>query len=440
MGLFDWLSHRKASQSFSFSKEDEGWRALTHNNNRDLSPLQHDRMLRIAEYLDSVSGLAHVIINIPNQYIFADGFRVECKDEQKDVNTFMKHPGNQMQRIFPKRMRELRLLGETFIPFFFDQSGVMVLGYISPFAVEDIICDPHNGLFAIGVKVRVGAGKPEKYFRVYNEKAAISADGQKLAESFTDGECFYFAVNTPLYGVRGRSVLLPVMDSIDLYHKNFISESDAYQRQRGVLWDVSLRGLNNNEVMERAKDINVPTGASLRVHNESEEWKALSPAHNASNYTEFSRNQLLNILGTYSIPEHWYANGGDTNRSTAEAMSEPTKKMLKSWQDEFGHILEFIVQTAISKKKRGGSVPEVTCVWSPLTQKDNSKIASGFTMTVNGVVLAIESGLMTQETGVAMIASSAVAFGVDIHPEEELQGAQQEHQARKAEDSFEFAQ
>ena len=186
-----------------------------------------------------------------------------------------------------------------------------------------------------------------------------------------------------------------------------------------------------------------PKPGSVRVHNDSEEWQALAPALQSVDSDTLARLFRNHILGAATIPEHWFGGGGDVNRATAGEMGDPTFKVFSMRQRTWRYILEavgtYVIRQRLAKHygsdQRGASNPDdyaITAVFPELTTRDTTSYAAALQQVVTSVGLAIDRGLMSEETALAMIALIAARLGLEIDPTAELVAARVD-EARRAE-------
>jgi hypothetical protein len=65
----------------TIDKDEDNWRPLTGDVERDLSPVTQERMRKMALYLWESNPLANRLIEMPLAYLLAEGVRLTCKDE-----------------------------------------------------------------------------------------------------------------------------------------------------------------------------------------------------------------------------------------------------------------------------------------------------------------------------------------------------------------------
>lgn len=414
--------------------DEDGWRSLSGDVKRDLSPITQKRMRDMALYLWETNLLANRLIELPLGYILGEGVKLHCDNEDSQVilKRFWRDPINQMDLKLNKKARELAIFGEQLYPTFVNEhTGHVRLGYVDPALIETVVVDPDNSEQPIGIvtcKDRKGIARRYKII-VNGPEDVFSLRTQEIRKTFTDGEAFYFTINDLSNGRRGRSDLLAQADWLDGYDQFLFGELDRAQFMRAFLWDVELKGSTPEEVAARAKAIAPPSPGSVRVHNDSEVWSAVTPDLKAQDSTTNASLFRNHVLGGGTIPEHWYGGGGDVNRAVGAEMGEPTFKMFSMRQKTLKHILESIGIYVLRQAalKSGGSEPdlederfEVEAIFPEMTAKDTSKYAAALQQVVVGASIAVEKGLMTEETAIKLINAIAGRLGIEIDASEEL--------------------
>lgn len=427
--------------------DEQNWRPLTGDAARDLSPLDQVRMQRLAAWLWERNPLANRLIELVTAYLLGEGVWLTCRNDDGAavLRRFWTDPINRLQVDLEAMVREGELYGEQCYPAFVNEmNGAVRLGYLDPSLIETVVMDPDNPKLPIGVvTVRDKKGNPRRYRIVIagDEQALFSARTRRIRETFADGPCFYKRSNNLLGGKRGRSALLSSMDWLDGYDEFLFGELDRARDLRTFLWDVTLTGATAEDVKKRAAEIAPPEPRSVRVHNDSETWEAKTAELQATDSSEAARLFRTHVLGGQTIPEHWFGAGGDVNRATAGEMGEPTLKVLTLKQRGWKYFLEemgrWVLQQAADAGQLAGYDPTADD-WMPeaqfpeLTAKDTTRYAAALQQITASVVVAIEQGLMTEQTALTLIESVAGRLGVEFDPEAELQKARVERAARRA--------
>lgn len=436
----------------SIDDDDDQWRPLGGDAKRDITPMTGRRMRECSVHLWESNLLANRLIELPVAYLLAEGVEIKVNDEdaQKWVNAFWNDPINNLDIKLPKKVRELALFGEQCWPAFVNEhSGHVRLGYLDPGNIKSVITDPDNIEQPIGIAtVADKRGKKRRYKIIVNgPETMFSRKTQGIRESFDDGECFYFSINSLSNGKRGRSDLLPQIDWLDAYDHFMFGELDRADFLRAFIWDVEMKGLDQDQINERVKKMTPPSPGSIRAHNESETWHAETPSLGAGDTEGIARLFRNHIIGGATIPEHWYGGGGDVNRATGESMGEPTLKMCTMRQREIKHILESLAMFQINRRldPSGASTLDPgdydadlmpSAVFPEMTAKDTTKYASALQQVVVAVGMAVERGLMTDLMALKLIQSVSERLGVEMDAEQELKDARNEASQREEDDVF----
>ncbi|MFD2299908.1 hypothetical protein QRO11_03695 [Paracidovorax citrulli] len=428
---------------------------LASMNDRDLAPMAQDRMQKLAEYLWQSNLLANRLVELPLAYLLAEGVTLQCKDQehQKLLNAFWSDPINNWPLKLQSRVRAYSLHGEQcYIAHVRDGDGFVRLGYLDPRQIATVVNDPANPEQPIGVVT-----KRDSRGRVYKYRVIVLGDDDKLfdantvrirAEDFADGDCLLYQVNKLPSGSRGRSDLLGQMDWLDAYDDFLFSELDRIGYLRSFVWDVTMTGADEAAVTKFEKTFVPPGPNSTFVHNDTVKLEAKTPDLQAADTTQSARLLRNHVLGGSTTPEHWFGGGGDVNRAAATEMGEPTFKMYSMRQSVLKLMLEEIGRYVLwCKAQARGETPDwasdewqVTAVFPELLNRDVTKFAAAMQSVASSVILMIEAGLLTEETGLKIVADVAQRFGQDFDAKTELESARKERddrkRARAAEDVF----
>lgn len=422
--------------------DEDQWRRLSGDGNRDLAPMTQDRMQRLAHFVWESNLLANRLIELPVAYLLSQGVRLQVDDAkaQAALDRHWKDGLNAWDLKLPKRVRELALFGEQCWPVFRSEAnGFVRLGYLDPALIETVVTDPDNREQPIGIVTkRDRRGQARRYRVIVNvPEAAFTQRTQEIRATFTTGDCFYFRVNDLSSATRGRSDLLAQLDWLDAYDQFLFGEVDRSTAARAFIWDVTLTGASPDEVRERASKITPPRPNSVRVHNDSEKWEAVAPSLNsydAANNAKLIRNHML---GGATVPEHWYGGASDVNRATGDSMAEPTEKVLEMRQTLLGYMLcevgSYVIRSAwgaLDRELRDEEVAildSLLCVWPQMTNKDTTKYAAALQQVTAACAQALAEGLISRLTALRLIAACAERLGVEIEPETELESALSEY-------------
>lgn len=427
------------------------YRPLTSDVQRNLSPVTHDRMQKMAVYLWETNLLANRLIELPIAFMLAQGVKLTVADDgnQKVLDRFWNDPINEMDMKLPKKLRELSIFGEQCYPAFVNEgNGLVRLGYLDPANINTVVMDPDNPEQPIGVVTKKDRkDKARKYRVIINGPEDVFTDRtqQIRANDFPDGDCFFFRVNDLSSGSRGRSDLLPQIDWLDAYDEFLFGELDRAKFLRSFLWDVTLKGATPEDVKKRASEFTAPSANSVRVHNDSEEWKTETPTLNSADSSEQARLLRNHILGGSTMPEHWFGGGGDVNRNAASEMGEPTFKMYSMRQNTFRYMLEsmgrFQLRQEFKRTNKDAEPDYGLPQWQPKAQfpemvsKDVSKFTAALSQAAVGAAAAIAQGLITKANAARILEKIAAELGVSYDADDEIEAVLKEKQKQAEDDA-----
>lgn len=435
-----WFSVREAAGQTTFANEDIGWTPLSGDKNRDLMPYDQRRMQDMAVYLWGYNMIANRMIELKVAHLLGGGVSWKVASDDPDlqslidqkVNDFWHFPTNQMDKFLIQFIRELGIYGEVCLPMFVSPyTGTVRIGYIPAVHIEEVIMSD-DGRSPIIIKTTQNqAGKCFQLKIIYSQsdETLFSEQDQYLRQLATDGECFFFAINNLIGSKRGRSDLAASFDWLDLYETFMFGEVERANISRTFMWDVKVTGATQEEITARAKATTAPKPASVRFHNENEEWKAESPSMGAYESAAAARLFRNHILAGNTIPEHWIGGGGDANRSTAEAMDDPTYKIFSMRQRELKQMVEEILnyvarQYFIAMGMPNQQTPEIHAIFPEMNPKDNSRYAAAFQQLTAGIVMNLQQNLISPETAIEILNTISSQMGVDIDAAIEIEKAQ----------------
>jgi hypothetical protein len=321
------------------------------------------------------------------------------------------------------------------------------LGYLDPSLIGTVVTDPDNGSQPIGVVTRKDKkGNSKRYQVIINgPEECFTSRTREIRATFTDGPCFYVRVNNMAAGGRGRSDLLAQADWLDAYDTFMFGELDRAKFMRAFFWDVKLTGATEEQVRKRAADISAPSPGAVRVHNDSEEWKAEAPDLKAADSSEHARLFRNHILGGATIPEHWFGGGGNVNKATAGEMGEPTFKVFSMRQGVWKIVLEdmgrYVLRQAALASGQGepdfeDPAFDVEAEFPELTSRDTTAWAAALQQVAAAALVMVNAKILTRETAVKIVAAVAGRLGVEIDADAEVAAAEAEGLASAAKDMF----
>jgi len=407
-------------------EEDIGWRKLTGNSERELVSTTQERMIEIAYWLWETNPMAGWMIDLMVAFVLGEGLPYEADDPdvKKILDDFWDNPVNRMSLYFPKHVGELGIFGELMFPAITaKQTGRLYLGYIDPAQINQVVTDPENVKMIIGVTLKdTQDGTGRKYKTILPDEAeyVISPKGKALRESFTDGECFYHAINNVTNSPRGRSDLIRVADWLDAYEQFLFDYADKWPLLNSFVWDLKVDSADTADIDAQVKKFTKKSG-SVYGHNDKITLTAVTPDLNAVDVAEGARLLRNHILGSRSIPEHWYGGGGDVNRATAGEMGAPIFKMLSMRQKVVKYMLEDMFTHAIRKARQAGyaritddQAKAFSVITPELDSKDVSKFGSAVQQIAAALIGAETQGWIDKDTARKVFGVTMGFIGIDL--------------------------
>ena len=424
------------------------WRKVGQRR-RDLPAPTLSRAQELSLYLWRTNPLAEWMIEIRLAYLLAEAVTFQAVDSETEVqdwlDSFWADPINDLDTKFVMMVRELYLFGELALPVFVAPNGQVRLSSIDPSQIETVLMDPDNATQPIGLSMRPDAFTIKRRYRIVvngSEEELFSMATQALRESYDDGDVFYFKIKSLSTASRGAPALTAQADWIDNFDGAMWAELERWEQLRAFLWDITMSGATEEQIKQKAQEIFAPAPGSTRVHNESEKWEAVTPELSSDDGSGFARLFRNYIIGGQGFPEHWFGGGGDVNRATAGEMDEPTLKLMKMHQNGLTAVLQtmgrFVVRMrlAVSGETYDPAKHGFKVVWPALATPDASKMANAVQAIVQAVMIAVQNDLMSDETGVQLIALAAALVGAEIDPADELEKAREDARRREADSVY----
>lgn len=432
---------------------EDGYRRLSQSGGdrslRDLSPLAQDQMLEYAYWLWESNPLAQWLVEVVVDFVWGEGGKLESTDDQvkKVIDAFWTDPVNKLGARMEDFVRELGLQGELVLPVAVnDVDGHTRLGYVDPREINEIKRDPDNALILETVVLKGVNGQPGKRLRVVREETWRASSRYGLLMPAVpgteyerdphsgrpyDGSCLVFQVNKLSGATRGRSDLLSLIDWLDGYDAALFDQVDRAQHLDSFVWDVTLKGQTEDQIAAWLAKNRKVRRAQIRAHNEQVEWNAVAPDIKASDKDAYFRLMRGQILGSRSIPEHFYGLGGEVNLATAKAMDLPTVKRMTRRQNAVKEMMLGLGRFAVHQAVRTGALSmdaaeasaTLAASLPELSMKDTSAIATALTQLSVSLSQAAGEGWIKRETAAKLFALVASQLGHQVDADQEVTAA-----------------
>ncbi|MFI5144150.1 MAG: hypothetical protein ACHQJ4_01015 [Ignavibacteria bacterium] len=410
------------------------YRPLTDSAVKGLNPIARDRQLDIVYSLFLKNGLAKRILEIRNDFIFGDGFKysvtgknipdakiaqaMEVLDEFWELN--------RMDLRFEKKGFDLSLNGMLVMPVFVNKiNGAVKLGFVDPKNIDKVITNPMNVEEITGVKLK-GAERsrstqhPSSTLRVIR----LNEDINDINYGLLDGDCFYFAINNVSNQPEGVSDLLGSADWLDMLDRLLYNTLQFVNALSKYFQDVELTGADEKRIEQWKQKNPVSQNLSRFVHNEKVKYSILTPNINNADPSEIVRLYKNIVLGSQGFPEHWFADGGNTNLATAVEQGTPVMRQLKNRQQYIIYILQTMLRFALHKaygRREGFTLTKdelnkinINIIAPEFERKDFNKIGDGMKKIGDLLEQAERQNWLTKESSGKIFRSVLDMIGYDL--------------------------
>jgi hypothetical protein len=430
-------------------QEDEGkYRRLTSKSERDLTPLAYLDVCKKAFYLWQRNLLAKRIVEILVDFCVGEELKVvvKCKkrtkqgeEELTDRNEgqqcwddFYEDPMNDLQDDLGSMFTDYLINGEQIIPANVNKTdGKVWLGYLDPRYILPISYDTSGNIQSSGVvpvpgnirKVDEIIMQPPGSTEVIRFKVIRhNMDGNPNSNprfGKLDGQVFFFQLNKLPTQLRGYSILMTDIDWADAFDQFLFGALDGFDARNDYFFDCELEGFTQDEI--DAQKVTRPDRGMVNVHNEKAKWSVIKADLAANDVATAAKLIKDFIVGTNGFSKVWFGEGDTTNRSTAESMAVPTKKMLQRVQAYLKRELKFMCTYVLQCAQEAGKVKlaadeyfDIEVSLYNLDQKELDQAGSGFVQLMNAIKIAVTSGWATDDTAKKLVDGFLASLGFEV--------------------------
>ena len=425
----------------NYDPKNEGYRRLTGDGHqrRDLSAITQDRMFEIAYFMHDNSAMTKRLARLDRTFLFAEPITISAEDDdvKEIIDRFWGDPENRMDLDFPDQIMWLGLLGEQLWPVDINKhNGHVRLSYEDPAQIREVYLARHNVKVAVQVEMVGRAGRAGKKY------ATIRTDFNPASKSYGRlvGDCFFFRINHPPNSARGRSDFLTLFDWIDgleRYGFNYLERSEFLLN---FVWDVLLRGMNEDQIREWMQNNPVPEPGAMRAHNENVEWKAVAPDIKAHDYSKGFEMGKSFIMGAAGRPASWFGEGGKAYQTEAEVFGQVPIKDLDERQLYCKHVLNLILKFVLDQAVIAGRLSEekaatgFTVNMPEISKKDLAKLINGVPQLTTALAVAEQNNWICRDTATKLFAFFSSQLGFDIDADAEIEAAEKKPDGTDFED------
>jgi len=415
----------------NYDPNNEGYRRLTSGpQRRDLSGVNQDRMFEIAYFMFDNSAMTRGMALLDKGFLFAEPITVAAGDDdvQEILDRFWADPENNMDLDFPDQIMWLGLLGEQCWPVDVNpHNGHVRLRYEDPSQIKQVYVNRQNVKQAVQVKMQGRAGRMGKKY------AVIRQDNNPMskAHGLLVGDCFFFSINHPPNSPRGRSDFLTLFDWIDGLERYGFNYLERAEFMLNFVWDVLLKGMNEDQIREWLQNNPVPEAGSVRAHNENVEWNAVVPEIKAPDASKGFQMGKSFIMGAARRPESWFGGGGKAYQTEADQFGQVPIKDLDQRQLLAKHILDRVLQFQVDQAVIAGRLSEekaatgFTVNMPEISKKDLAKLVNGVPPLATALSVAEQNKWITRDEATRIFAMICGHLGVEVDAQAMIDAVEQ---------------
>lgn len=439
---------------------DARWQPLMRSR-RDLSPVDQDRLIQIANWLYRANPLASRCAQIRRDFVMGEGVKIEAEDKeniQPLIDEFINDHVNNWAQMQFDIADYIGINGELFLPVFVNEkTGHTRLGWIDPYEVYRVIPDRNNRRLMREVILKhgspgAGSAGVSGFYSFETKRryqiAQIDEGRNSKTAGYRAGDVLFFRINCAPDATRGRSDLEPVADLLDVWDRSVFNDLERMQFLLNFVWDVTITGAGPEQIKKRAaeeEEKGPPRPGTTNFHNEKETWQAITPELKTAETTRLSNNVRQNILGAFGLSEFYFGITEGANRASSDNLDTPILKGFTSRQrviKGFIHeIFDFVLDQKLQrnlmlryKVERGKVSRAFEVVMPEISVKDVSKIATALNQITAALETAMSNNWIRPVTGAKVFAAHVSQIGFEYDAEAEYEEAKKEADDEVAKD------
>jgi len=432
---------------------------------RDIMPLTYDRQRELSFHVWQRNPLARGIIDTITQFCAGDELKIELRilkedadDKEHDTeredaqavwDDFAEDPINNFNQNYPDLVEYLMITGELVVPVFSTAkanadgtmagNGSVRIGFIDSSAVREVITNPMNLLEVKAVRLAPIQGEADgKVLTVVAEDTNPNSQTYGLRM----GDVIFWRTNKLLNQTRGTGILIEMLDWLDVLDTFVFDALRGFQARNMWFLDVTMKGLNEEQIKERARTFKPPQTGAARLHNENVVYETTAPELGGIDVDAAVLSMQRFIIGAKRFPMTWFGTGENANKASADAMSLPTLKMLKSIQSRVKEFVKFLALYVVDQAVLGKQLTlaedervDVSVSMYDFERKDAAVIGAGMQQVTASLVLATQNGWASDESAKKVIDGLLQRMGIEVSMEETVDDLQAE-KAKKDEEKI----
>lgn len=158
--------------------------------------------------------------------------------------------------------------------------------------------------------------------------------------------CLYFANTSLLNSMRGVSYLMDVADWLDALDQGTWTSLDRAKLRNAIVWHLMVTGADTAEKIDaEVRKLTTALASPGNVYGSNERITLEAKTSNIEAEDTVDLHRLIrnHVLGSKSMPEVWFGEGGSVNRSTASEQTDVAYKALGEMQQAFRRIFRTLL-------------------------------------------------------------------------------------------------
>lgn len=418
--------------SVNYDPKNEGYRRTSDSiYTRNLMPVQQARMFEIAYYMFDASAMFRRLATMDRGFLFSGPVVIhsDSADVKALLDRFWTDPENNMALNYPEWAMWLSILGELLLTADVNPiNGFVRINYEDPSLIKDVWVNPLKKSQIMQVEMMGENSRQGKRYPVIRKDYNInSRTYDRLV-----GECFFVAINKPPSASRGRSdfmTLVDWIDSLERYGYNYLERAEFLMN---FVWDITLKGMDQNQITEWLRNNPPPEPGSQRAHNEQVEWNAVSPDLKATDFKSGFDMGKAFIMGAAGRPESWFGSGGKQYQTEADQSGQAPVVDLEQRQGLLKYVLEQIFQFVIDQAVSHQTLSETEAtqgfkVTMPeISKKDLAKFTNAMPQLTTALAVAVTSKFIRRDTAIRIFSFVAGYLGYEVDAQAEIDAATNE--------------
>lgn len=359
---------------------------------RERGDADREEVLRQSLEAWRVNPLARRVVELTTHYTVGSGLGVACEHAGTHafVQRFWNHRLNRMNQRVVELCDELTRAGEVFLLVTTDAAGMSYVRSVPALEVA-------------GIETAENDSEQE---RAYTGRMMLGGGSQRWAgydPQNDDGQTavmLHYAINRPAGALRGESDLAPLLRWLARYAAWLEDRARLNRYRFAFLYMVTMRGSSEVDRRRRQMELSAapPSGGSMLVKDENEEWSVLAPNLAAGEAAEDGLSLKKMIAAGAGVPMHFLAEPEGATRTTAESAGGPTFRKFEQRQQYFLWLVRDLLEVVVRRAALAGCPVDtgarIEVRGTDVSARDNADLAAAAGTVVSAFERLRDRGLI----------------------------------------------